>query len=313
MDILKKKWIAALVAVFCSVLWGSAFPVLKLGYEEMAISPDDVSAKLVFAGIRFLGAGIMVLLLSIPLGRKGRVKFVKKDYMHLFALGVLQTFLLYFFFYNGLSHTTGMKSSIIMAGENFLVILLAHYIYKNDRLSWRKTLGMFLGFAGVFLANFEAGFTLSFVFKGDGFMLIAATIGALGTMYAKWMSANRSPFLVSGWQLSIGGFLLLVAGLPGLRGDSLRFTFKGNLLLLYSMLLSAVAFSLWYAVLSLHKAGEITMFRFVIPVAGVFLSAAFIPGEALNSYMAFALILVSAGIVVVNWKNRVVSEDSSAR
>jgi drug/metabolite transporter (DMT)-like permease len=55
------------------------------------------------------------------------------------------------------------------------------------------------------------------------------------------------------------------------------------------------------------------MFRFVIPVAGVFLSAAFIPGEALNSYMAFALVLVSAGIVVVNWKNRGVSEDNSTQ
>ena len=313
MDILKKKWMAALTAVFCSVLWGSAFPVLKLSYEEMSIAPDDVSAKLVFAGIRFLGAGIMVLMLSIPLGRKGRTRFAKKDYLHLLALGTLQTFLLYFFFYNGLSYTTGMKSSIIMAGENFLVILLANYMYKNDRLSWKKTLGMILGFAGVFLANFEVGFTLSFVFLGDGFMLIAATIGAFGTMYAKWMSANRSPFLVSGWQLSIGGFLLLISGFPGLKEDSLVFTLKGNLLLVYSMLLSAIAFSLWYAILSFHKAGEITMFRFVIPVAGVFLSAAFIPGEALNSYMAFALVLVSAGIVVVNWKNRGVSEDNSTQ
>ncbi len=313
MDVLKKKWMAALVAIFCSVLWGSAFPVLKLSYEEMSIAPDDVSAKLVFAGIRFLGAGIMVLMLSIPLGRKGRTRFAKKDYLHFLALGILQTFLLYFFFYNGLSYTTGMKSSIIMAGENFLVILLAHYIYKNDRLSWKKTLGMILGFAGVFLANFETGFTLSFVFLGDGFMLIAATIGAFGTMYAKRLSAIRSPFLVSGWQLSIGGFLLLIAGLPGLKEYSLVFTLKGNLLLVYSMLLSAIAFSLWYAILSFHKAGEITMFRFVIPVAGVFLSAAFIPGEALNSYMAFALVLVSAGIVVVNWKNRGVSEDNSTQ
>lgn len=312
MDILKKKWMAALTAVFCSILWGSAFPVLKLSYEEMSIAPDDVSAKLVFAGIRFLGAGIMVLVLSIPLGRKGRTRFAKKDYLHLLALGTLQTFLLYFFFYNGLSYTTGMKSSIIMAGENFLVILLANYMYKNDRLSWKKTLGMILGFVGVFLANFEVGFTLSFVFLGDGFMLIAATIGAFGTMYAKWMSARRSPFLVSGWQLSIGGFLLLIAGFPGMKEDSLVFTLKGNLLLVYSMFLSAIAFSLWYAILSFHKAGEITMFRFVIPVAGVFLSAAFIPGEALNPYMAFALVLVSAGIVVVNWRNRGVSEDNSA-
>ncbi len=302
MEILRGKVAAAVTAIICSILWGSAFPVLKIAYEEMAIAPDDVSAKLVFAGLRFLGAGLMVLLLSIPFGKKERQKFTAGDYIHFIALGTMQTFLLYFFFYNGLSYTTGMKSSIIMAGENFLVILLAHYIYHNDRLSWRKTLGMLLGFLGVFLANFNEGFTLSFVFKGDGFMLIATSIGAIGTIYAKWLSASRSPFLVSGWQLSIGGLMLLLFGLPGLKAGALVFTPKGVSLLIYSMLLSAIAFSLWYALLSYHKAGEITMFRFVIPVAGVFLSAAFIPGEAINSYTLLSLLLVALGIIVVNWR-----------
>ncbi len=302
MEIFKNKTIAALTAVFCSVLWGSAFPVLKIGYEEMAIAPDDVSAKLVFAGIRFLGAGIMVLLLSIPLGRKGRERFKRSDYLHLISLGIMQTFLLYFFFYNGLSYTTGAKSSLIMAGENFIVILIAHYIYRNDKLSWKKTVGMLLGFTGVFLANFDKGFALSFVFEGDGFMVIAMAIGSIGTIYAKWLSAKRSPFLVSGWQLSLGGLMLLLSGLPGLRDDSLVFTAKGTALLIYSMLLSAIAFSLWYALLSVNKAGEITMFRFVIPVAGVFLSAAFVPGESLNAYVLLSLVLVASGIVVVNWK-----------
>jgi drug/metabolite transporter (DMT)-like permease len=68
------------------------------------------------------------------------------------------------------------------------------------------------------------------------------------------------------------------------------------------MLLSAVAFSFWYALLSYHKAGEITMYRFVIPVAGVFLSAAFVPGEAINSYTLLSLLFVALGIIVVNWR-----------
>jgi len=44
------------------------------------------------------------------------------------------------------------------------------------------------------------------------------------------------------------------------------------------------------------------MFRFVIPVAGVFLSAAFVPGEAINSYTLLSLLLVALGIIVVNWR-----------
>jgi hypothetical protein len=54
--ILRGKFAAAVTAIICSILWGSAFPVLKIAYEEMAIAPDDVSAKLVFAGLRFFGA-----------------------------------------------------------------------------------------------------------------------------------------------------------------------------------------------------------------------------------------------------------------
>lgn len=301
---------AAATAIFCSVLWGSAFPVLKISYQELQIAPGDVSAKLVFAGLRFLGAGLIVLLLSILLTRKSWTELAVKDFPLLMGLGLVQTFMLYFFFYNGLSYTSGMKSSIIMAGENFIVILMAHYIYKNDKLNWKKALGMFLGFAGVFLANFGKNFSLDFVFKGDGFMLIAACMGALGTIYAKWMSSKASPMLVSGWQLTFGSLVLLAVGLPGLKGGAILFTFKGVVLLIYSMLLSAVAFTLWYSLLRFHKAGEITMFRFVIPVAGVFLSATFIPEEELTYYVLFALGLVALGIIVVNNRSRVTEKNS---
>ena len=40
----KKKGIAA--ALFCMFLWGSAFPVLKLSYEELNIPADDFMTKI---------------------------------------------------------------------------------------------------------------------------------------------------------------------------------------------------------------------------------------------------------------------------
>lgn len=40
-------------APLCCLLWGSAFPAVKLGYAWLRIGADDIPAKFVFAGCRF--------------------------------------------------------------------------------------------------------------------------------------------------------------------------------------------------------------------------------------------------------------------
>lgn len=57
----KNRYWVIVIAVFCSVLWGSAFPVLKVSYAELGMAPDDPIAKIVFAGLRFLLAALLLL------------------------------------------------------------------------------------------------------------------------------------------------------------------------------------------------------------------------------------------------------------
>lgn len=61
-SIYQNKWAVIIIAIFCSLLWGSAFPVLKISYQELHMAPDDTMAKIVFAGMRFLIAGIIILV-----------------------------------------------------------------------------------------------------------------------------------------------------------------------------------------------------------------------------------------------------------
>ena len=42
---------AVLMAVVCNVLWGSAFPFIKLGYRLFAIDSADTASILCFAGL----------------------------------------------------------------------------------------------------------------------------------------------------------------------------------------------------------------------------------------------------------------------
>lgn len=297
---LTNKKIVILIAVFCSILWGSAFPVLKVSYKELNMAPDDMIAKIVLAGMRFLLAGIILsLLLTVVM--KMSMKVRKKDISKLLLLGVLQTVLQYFFFYNGLAHTSGMKGAILNSIGNFFVVLLAHYIYTDDKINKGKIIGLITGFGGIVLVNWGKSFSLDFSFSGEGFLMIAGLVGAVGTIVAKGISKDIHPFLMTAWQMILGSMILIAFGVPYLKPAAITFTPKGWILLIYSAFLSATAFSLWYSILKYNKAGEISLYRFVIPISGAILSAIFIKEEKFNVYILLALALVTLGIIAINY------------
>ena len=297
--IYQKKWAVITIAIFCSLLWGSAFPVLKISYIELQMAPNDISAKLVFAGMRFLLAGLIVLVFLFFTNRKELFVFRNK-FSVLLLLGLVQTSVQYFFFYNGLAKVTGMQGAILSSSSTFFTVLIAHFFYKNDRFNWQKTLGLIAGFGGIMVANWGRELQLNFSLTGEGFMIIAGLAGAIGTIMAKELATGIHPFALTGWQLTLGASVMLLVGLPQLEKNAMVFTPLGTGLLLYSSLLSAVAFMLWYQLLKYNKAGEISIYKFVIPVAGTFLSALFIPGETLNFFILGAIALVALGIIIIN-------------
>ena len=90
---------AVLLAIFCNVLWGSAFPFIKLGYRLFAIDSANTPSILCFAGVRFMLGSFLVLLGSVLL--QNRVpRFPRgKVAAECCALGLWQTTLQYAFYY----------------------------------------------------------------------------------------------------------------------------------------------------------------------------------------------------------------------
>ncbi|HWQ40449.1 MAG TPA: DMT family transporter [Desulfosporosinus sp.] len=304
---LTNKYWVIVIALFCAVLWGSAFPVVKVSYVELGIAPDDRYAIIVLAGIRFfLAALIIFALLAVGIRQSPKVK--KKLIPQLFLLGLLQISLQYFFFYNGLAHTTGMKAAILSSVVIFFVVVMAHFVYADDRLGWRKIIGLIAGFAGIIIINAGQHFSLDFTWQGEGFMILSGLVNALGTILAKRISKEVHPFVLTAWQMLLGSLLLIAVGLPGLKPHAMVFTNKAWILLFYSAFLSAAALSLWYALLKYNKAGEISVYKFMTPVSGAILSAFFIPGERLTLNMFMALGLVALGVIIVNYQRRAPKE-----
>ena len=286
-----------LLAALCCLLWGSAYPAIKVGYELFNIK--DLGSKLVFAGYRFTLAGIFILVFE-GVTKKTVFNFTKKQFGEITLLGMTQTALQYIFFYVGMSYTTGVRGSIINGIGTFVSIILAHFIYQNDKLNFNKIAGCLIGFLGVIIVNLNGqslGET-SFTLKGEGFIMLAAIIFAAASIYGKKITQIQQPSIVTGFQLSIGGITLTVLGFI-LGGSLTRFTMKSTTLLIYMALLSSVAFVIWTQLLKYNKVGIISVFNFLIPIFGTLLSAVFLGENIFDIKILIALVLVCYGIFLV--------------
>lgn len=285
-----------LLATLCCFLWGSAYPAIKGGYELFNISGGDIPSKLIFAGYRFALAGIIVLWVQI-ISKKNIFVLNKKEIVQVTLLGIFQTTLQYIFFYIGLAYTTGIRSSIINGTGAFFSILLAHFIYKNDRLNVNKIVGCIVGFIGVIIVNLNGQdfFASSFSIQGEGFVMLAALILSASSIYGKKITQNQDASIVTGYQLFIGGLILLLLGY--ISGGCLSgFTFKSTSLLIYMALLSSVAFAVWTQLLKYNKVGIISIFNFLVPVFGSLLSAIFLGENIFDIKILISLIFVCLGI-----------------
>ena len=301
-NLLKNKFIVCLLAVFCCLLWGSAFPSIKAGYELFEIGAQDSVSQILFAGIRFLLAGVLTIIFGSLIQRK--VLFPKKtSWKMVCTLSIFQTILQYFFFYIGLAHASGVKSSIINGMTTFFAIILACLVRKQERLSSEKIIGCILGTAGVVIVSLaggsvDAGFSLN----GEGFILIAAVSYAISSVLIKEYSVKENPVTLSGYQFLIGGFVMMVVGF--MAGGRIHLTKPiGILLIIYMALISSVAYSIWGILLKHNPVSSVTIYGFSNPIFGALLSAFFLAEwDKLNLRYVAALLLVSLGIYVVNRK-----------
>ncbi len=289
---------AIFAAIFCNILFGSAFPMIKLGYEYFGIS-DDVFSKILYAGIRFFIAGIIVFVIDSVRNKKPSA-IEKKNIKNVVLLGVTYTFLQYIFFYVGLSNTTGASGSVVNSASVFFAIILAHFIYPDDKLNFKKIAGCVLGFLGVALACFAGGEFSGFKFIGEGFVLIAGMFFVVGSVINKKASKINGSFTVTAYNLLIGGFLLIVTGLFGYNGEW-KITFVGILVLLYLVLVSSIAVTVLSSLLKTYPIGKISVYNFIIPVSGTLLSGLFLKENIFIWQYGAALLLVTIGIFSVNY------------
>lgn len=298
----QKTIVVIMGALICSLLWGSAFPSIKIGYKLFAIGAEDFATQILFAGVRFVLAGLLAIFLGSLL--QHRVLLPKKtSYGMIMKLSSFQTIGQYVCFYIGLAHTLGVRGSIIEGTNSFIAILVACLIYKQEKLTVRKVVGCILGFTGVILINVSGASTLagSYLF-GDLCVFVSVVCYAFSSIYLKRYSKEEDTVVLSSYQFVFGGLVMAIAGFL-MGGRFSIITGKGIVMLLYLAFISAVAYSLWGILLTYNPISKVAIFGFMNPMFGFITSSIFL-GEASSTGMQaiLAMILICVGIYIVNAK-----------
>jgi len=292
----RPAWVAAF-ALTAAIAWGWAFPLIKVGFSAFGITPDMTGSKMLFAGIRFAAAGLIVLLVARISGRPFRVD-IRRDGWYILAFALMNTTLHYFFFYIGMSHSEGSRAAILNSLSVFLVVLLACAFFKSDRLTTRKLLGCVVGFGGVLSLNLGGADSGHFTLLGDGMIILNSICGASANLMTRRLSRLVDVFVGTGYGLTIGGLLLIIPGLT-LGGTLPHINTLAIASLLLLIAISAVGFALYYKLLSLNPVGKVAIYNSLIPIVGAVTSCLCL-GETFHAKYALAGGLAALGIYIIN-------------
>lgn len=289
-------WVSCF-ALTAAVVWGWAYPLIKMGFDEFAITPDMTGNKILFAGVRFTFSGLIILAFAKAKRRSFAMRR-KTDWWFMLLFALLNTTFHYSTFYIGLSFSAGARAAILNSLSVFLLVIMACIFFKSDRFTMGKVLGCVLGFAGILALNMGGAESGHFTLLGDGMIIVNALCSAVASLLTRSLIKRVDVFVGTGYSLGLGGLLLLVPSL--LAGATMpQITCWGLVILLLLIGISALSFVLYNKLISCNPVGKVAIFNSLIPVVGAVTSCLCL-GETFYWKYVIAGALATAGIYIIN-------------
>ena len=139
------------LALLTMLLWGSLFPMVKLGFS--AYEANGTADILLFAGIRFVICGGAICLFA-TIKDKASYRPVKASLIPILLSGVFAIILHYGFTYLGLELTDSSKTALIKQVGALFYVCFSFLFIKEDTPTVKKIVAAAVGF-GFPPSNFD--------------------------------------------------------------------------------------------------------------------------------------------------------------
>jgi drug/metabolite transporter (DMT)-like permease len=275
------------VAAFC-LLWSAAYSMAKLALYDCP--------PLLLLTLRFGLASVITLAAAAFSGDWRHL--TARDVAALALLGVLNFALYLGLNYYGMLRIPAGLSALIISANPVLTALLAA-LFLNEPLTWQKGWGLLMGVGGV-----------AFVISGrmhaglSSPLGIAFTLGALlalvgGTILFKRLAPGGSLWLGNGVQNLAGAVAVAPFAFAFERVGDIVPSTRFILALAYSVVLvSIVAYLLWFYILKVLGATAASSYYFLMPPLGI-LFGWLILGEPVELIDLIGILPVGLGIYLV--------------
>lgn len=274
-----------------ALIWGGSFLSIRLALDGMGV--------LTTVALRVFGAAVVlwvyVLVRRLPLPAEPRL------WGRLFLMGMMNNAVPFCLITWGELHIPSGLAAILNAATAILGVLLAAMVFRDERLSPRKALGVMLGFLGVAtIIGLRALEDFDLASLGQIAVLGAACSYALSGAFGRAYLRGLSPQVIAAGALAGATLVLVPLALASEGLPSLAYAPKVWAGVLYLIgPATALAYLLYYRVLAMAGAGNVSLVTLLVaPFAVLF--GALILGETLSpdAYAGFGLL--AAGLLVID-------------
>jgi len=274
-----------------SLLWASAYAFTRLAVSQntpdLGFPPEFIiPARITLGALVLLGAVVFSDQKWPPLG-------AWRDWLAMAVMGIVGTTAPFFLITTGQKTVDSSLAALYVAAAPLFVALLAHVVFKDDRISPQKALGILVGFCGVAVLFGPEAVTAfgSASVTAQALCLFGTMFYAMATITARF-ARNIPPLVFAAGFLSIGAVtswpMLLAVDFESLTPSSAAISGVIGL----SIGPTAAASILYMILIKRTSATFLSLTGYTIPVISAVIGyLAFKEIQGWNALAAFALIL----------------------
>lgn len=284
------EW-AMLIAL--SLLWGGSF--FFNGVAVKALPPLTLVFLRVMLAALTLNAVLFLRGTPLPLDRRIWAAF--------FGMGLLNNVVPFTLIVWGQTHIASGVASILNATTPLFAVLAAHLFLPDEKMSANRVLGVLAGFSGVVLMIGPAALTGATVnlFAQCAVLGAAVSYSFAGIFGRRFKAMGVSPLATATGQVTASAILL--APITAFLDMPWRLAFPAADVWLsvagIALLSTALAYILYFRILSSAGATNIALVTFLIPVSAILLGALFL-GERLMPRHFGGLALIAIGLAAID-------------
>jgi drug/metabolite transporter (DMT)-like permease len=289
----KLSLLAAALAAFLCVLWGANTVAIK--FSLSGLGPFTSAAVRFGISAGFLGAWAKISGQSLKPAAGQLRPLLVNSFLFFLQLSLV---------YVGFTMTSASRGALLTNLQPFFLLFLAHFFLSGDRITWLKLLGLILGFTGAACVLLDRTGGSRQLMVGDLLLLVSTFIWACSAAYTKHLVRSSSSLQIVFYQL-LFSMPLFALGAPLWDAPMIaRIDCAIVAAIAFQVVLTtSFAFVAWTRLMQTYGAVALHAFVFMIPVSGVVL-AAWVLDEPMTRMILLALLLITAGILIVQFGQR---------